>query len=1072
MHRSRLSVAALLFASTALASPRVAPPRIAPPRIAPLQVASPQVAPEKGAPGKGAAPQGEAIPAPLADELPALAEQSSWIQRATYEGERPDQRVRGAYPVGNGRVFGCLGLGARANTMQALTGPHYQTDAAFAPKGHFGEVTIDLVRAGALVALPEQRVSRVRGAAFVVSEDAAPGGPALRTLTFAPPDGTHVTRVIEVVNGGAAPLADLALRVLPEGPVRAQGDTLRATYASARRPAVACFALTDGQPRDGALHAALPELAPGAAWRGVLTITTGQGSELPPGAVAPPELAAATAAARTTLAWWSAKLAGTAYFDTDHRKLNDLVADWKSLMLVQRCAQSGVVAPMVYHRAASVRDSLGPMLFFLRFHMWPEARAILEYFFRATRLLQRVPSEVPLDLDFRALAGTTTDWNTVEVPAGETPSWIILLHFWYWRATHDGQLLRDHWPLLDACLKKQKRGPDSLLAFGGDEAWLHGAVHGLFPERVQDRSYFVADDPSHDRRGSSFASGVLFLMSMHAFANMIDGLDAEANPGRWAAGKPEQPPGERYLQRAFGIMADIEKRYWLEDETRFAPALSPVTLEPHRAPFADANLLPLWVGWTFPSGEKSSDNLRSSLAHLWRRGTRIGSTPTVGYANGAAQGMLLTALSERDGKRRLDCLDELLRMAEPAGEWGELHDPDGRPTWTRDPAWPNRAQPGESGIDLDAILFAISGIRFAAVPNWDDTDIRIEVRMPHGASHVTFKNVRKDGREINVFVTEEHRRLSAEELEQNDRLPAEKRRDPEVEHRRMRVRVEQLSADPPRGYWDVALNAMNTVFVRYLKSDLSIDESEFWHEDELEFLPADDTVLPVRHAPRPVAGNAQLLVLTARASGAEIFGMERATIADTGMPCEPADLAALLLDGEKPRHPTVFLDWGWDRVGPSTFKTAAFWNDPAWTQALAAYRAAGGVIRAPEYLERYELERVGAITAVMAPGGRLEVAPADPAPVIRTAFTADAAGEVVLRIGSGCGLEIRLNGAVVFTRSGARAPLPDADAQLLSVAAGRNELEIRLVPDGDAVLYLRLSDARGLPAAGIRPEST
>ncbi|MHC4516375.1 MAG: hypothetical protein ACYS5W_22130, partial [Planctomycetota bacterium] len=61
------------------------------------------------------------VPAPLAKQIPALNAQSSWAQDAEYQAQ-PDQTSRGIYAVGNGHVFTYLGLGARANTMQAITG--------------------------------------------------------------------------------------------------------------------------------------------------------------------------------------------------------------------------------------------------------------------------------------------------------------------------------------------------------------------------------------------------------------------------------------------------------------------------------------------------------------------------------------------------------------------------------------------------------------------------------------------------------------------------------------------------------------------------------------------------------------------------------------------------------------------------------------------------------------------------------------------------------------------------------------------------------------------------------------
>lgn len=1008
------------------------------------------------------------VPPPLAATLPDLADQSSWAQNVAYEGARPDKRMRGVYAVGNGHVFGYMGLGARANTLQAITGPHYQTDEEFAPRGHFGELTLDLLRDGEPVALPQQRVRRVRGANFVVTEDAAPGGLALRTLTFATPQQQHLTRVVQVVNTGAAAIAKVVLRLTPEATTRVRGDALQADYVSEMRPGIAYFELSGARADGAGLLADVGELGAGNSWTGVLTVSTTTGPEAPAEwAPVPAELERATADAVATLAWWKAKLASTSDFDTDHRKLADLVRDQKVSMLVQRCAQAGAVAPMINYRGVWVRDSIGPMLTFLRFGMWDEARATLKYIYNATRLLNRVPNHVPLDLDFSLLRDRRTDWSKVEVPASEVPSWIILQHHWYWRATRDISLISEHWPLLDACLKKQERGPDTLMKFHGDEPFLRGALYSLYPDRVKDVSGFIADDRWHGRRAWSFASAVEFLMAVQSMGEMVDGLDKATHPDRWAQGDPDNPPREPYYMRALEIRDQIEERYWLEDEKIFAPALSPVTLAPHRAPFANINLMPLWVGWTNPRGEKSRDNLRNSLAMLWRRGARIGTTPTVGYATGDLQGMLLTALSERDGVARLDCLDEVLRMAEPAGEWGELYDPDGRPVYAYDPQWPNRLRPFESGVNLEAIMFAISGIRFTIIPYWDDTAIRLKLRMPHGAEYVTMKNVDKDARRIHVYMNAYRAKLDPEELEDNARKIPEKRLDPDVAHRRLRFRVDLVSDDPPKGYWDMALNALNTVFVsRFLLKERPLDEAMLWNYDTLEFFPKEGQGQAWKHVPLLKKDGATLVVFTARDAGARIGASAETTTVDTGLPMRATDLANMLVTPEGALvHDRVYLDRGWNAADRTTFKTEDFWNDPVIADAWSRFAAAGGVVLEPGYFGSYEIESDGAWRTIEATDGELTLPPGTRA--ARARVSSNAPREVVLRLGSGGGLAVSLNGEEVFARTGGRQPRADADAVLVRLREGDNDLEFTLSGEGDPVLFARVSDSQGLPVAGV-----
>lgn len=1006
------------------------------------------------------------VPTPLGSALPDLANHSSWAQDTVFAGDKTDKRTRGVYPVGNGQVFAYMGLGARANTMQAITGPHYQTDDMFAPKGHFGELTLDLLRGGEPVDLPLQRVRRVRGANFVVTDDYAPAGVSLRTLTFATPGRQHLTRVIDVHNGGDTALTGLVLRATPEQAI-IRGDALVSAYQSEIRPALAHFALSNARVTDdAALHVDLGTLAGGATWSGTLTISTVAGAQAPAEwAPEPANIERATADARTTVSWWKSKLATTSEFDSDHRKLDDLVRDWKVMMLVQRCARAGVVSPMVNYRGAFVRDSIGPMMTFLRFHMWDEARATLEYFFDATRLLGRVPERTVLDLDLSKIAGPT-NWATVEVPEGEIPSWIILQHFWYWRATQDAALISKHWPLLDACLKRQKRAKDNLMTFQGTEPYLHGALYSLYPDRVKGTTGFIAEDHLRDRKTYSLASAVQFLMSVHAMGAMVNGLDRATNPERWLDGKPKDHPGLPYLTRGYELRDDIEERFWLPEEKLFAPAISPVTGAPHRAPFADVNLMPLWIGWTYPSGEKSRDNLRHTLAMLWRSGKRIGTTPTVGYVTGKVQGMLLTALAERDGMARLECLDELLRMAEPAGEWGELYDPEGRPVSAYDAEWPNRLRPWESGVNLEAIMFAMTGIRFNFIPGWDNDEIRAKLRMPHGATHVTLKNIEKDGRRIHLYMTETHRKFSDEERKTNAGKVPEKQLDPKAAHRRLDFRMELVSDNPPKGYYDAFLNVLNTVFIRYLWKASPVSESQLWNEDSLAFFPEGDRRTPWQHIPLQKKDGATMVVFTARSAGASIGDPNQVTLVDTGLAMRSSDIVRMLVgDDGTPAHAAAYFDWGWDACGATTFKSEEFWSDEAIARALQQFAAAGGQVLRPGYFEHYDVSADNAWQAVEAPAGRLSLGAA--VTTTRIVFSSDRKREAVLRLGSSCRLSVELNGEQVFSRNGERDPLPDADAALVRLRQGDNTLKFMLSDGDGAVLFARLSDSKGLPVPGI-----
>lgn len=1032
----------------------------------------------------------KSIPAPLANSIGSLNTQSSWEQNTRYEGKDPDKSRRGVYPVGNGRVFTYMGLGERANTMMALTGPTYVHPEKRLPRGNFGELTMDL---GEMV-LGTQRVRRVTDANFVVTEDRSQAGLALRTLTFADPSSTTITRVVQVVNGTGATIKGLKLFARLSGAAKARGNRLVVSHRNYQ----AVFALSAASVQGNNLVTEIGDLAAGTSSESVLTISTG-GADL---VATDPSINLAQKAAATTVKWWQDKLRKTSKLHTNHRRVMDLFADWKVLMLTMRDARSGVVTPMVTRRGAMIRESSGPILTFLRYNMWEEARGVIDYFFNAIRLTGEVREHYPMDLNFAGIKDNG-DYRKIKIPSSDLASWVILHHFWYFRATRDSKFAKARQPFLLHLLSKQKRGKDSLMHFSGHENFMR-SVFDLDINALSGNPLFVAENPAEGRRSYSLTSSVLFLIAIQGYGEMLDGIDKMEHPERWAVtDKDFDKPSHKWLARSFRVMTDIESRFYvknprfpirddLEESMKFgddwtgffAPAISPVNGEPHREPFANISLLPLWIGFTFPTGERSRHNLRNSLARLMkskttkgkRKNTLIGTTATVGHFTGDVPGMLLTALVERDGFDRKQALIDLMKISEPACEWAVLYDPDGKPIASpRDANWPDRMSPNESGINLDAAIYALNGVRHVNVPNFDNKSIKLKLRLPEGATYMNMDNLKKDGREFSIHIDEFHAPLSPDEILKNDAQQDKKyQKDPKVDHRRFRFRMRLLSANPPQGRYQVDADVSGTMFVRYLYRGLidgesgEIDDREFWQEDQERFFLDGSPVLAAAGQELKKTEGADLLVLTNRSQCAEVLGLKNVTYVDTGLPLRGRELITLMFKDGKPTHPTLFLDIGYDSADRRAFKQRKFWQHPSWQKALTDFRANGGKILTPKFIGKFEVERGGSFVSVDAPDGRLAL-DGKAATKVRFTLNSDKAREdLVLRLGIGCGYTLHCNGEELSEEAGARAAIRDQDSLLLTLKKGENIIELRLHPGGEHVVFARVTDSRGLPATGLR----
>jgi hypothetical protein len=710
-----------------------------------------------------------------------------------------------AVPVGNGHVFASVGSGGHACALTDITGPTYADPA-------FGDLHLELVGADGLV-LPRtaSRVEQVTEAGFVVTEDRTDAA-SLRVVWFAAADRRTIAALVEVTAGSEPAPEGLGLRAWLDPGAAAAGDALAAEVRGPGRRISIKLRVEGARPVGGRGLGEALEVPVRPGWSGGLTLAfqvISTGGDAPANGE-PPAGAFALASARATAD--AARAEARTRYDTDHAQLRDLLRRAPIHTAAQTCAETGAVVPMLGDRRVSVRGQSGPLLLALRHRDFDAARDILGLWMDAATARGVVERDRTLERCMQDRAATTQApprdaafWNQLEVAPGDTGSLVVLQHHWYWRATGDERLIAEAWPLLEACIKRQPRHDDVLLPFAGDEPFLAPLAE------ASGTDVRIGLDTPTDVAPASFASAVAFVMAVHALADMADALDRNRHPERWASEPPAGRPGEPWVRRAFGLMRALEERFFVEEQGRFAPAWLPGAARLFPAPIAEANLFPLWVGFTFPSGDRSRRNFAATLRELSTDGAHIGSGPDVLARTGSLPALLLTGLAELDQPGRSEILADALHAARPAGVWADLQDGGGAPL-----RGATRADPGTLGLTCDAILFALTGIRQATYARWDDEDIRIEAFLPPGMSYFTVRGAEKDGRVLDLFIRERTGPLDEAERAANDALPVDRRRSPEENHRRLQVVVELVSGSPPAGYYDLAVQVGDTVHVDYL----------------------------------------------------------------------------------------------------------------------------------------------------------------------------------------------------------------------------------------------------------------
>ncbi len=1001
------------------------------------------------------------------------------------EGGAVDKRIRGVFPIGDGHVFAYQGLGRRANELHGISGPRYQTVEVHAPQGHFGELATDLVEKGAVVALPEQKIWRIRAANAVFSEDAADDGLALSTLTYASFGSDALWRIVEVHNGSKV-ARDVTVRATWTHAEPSNGATVLSSKYAGKGFEAELLGSMPGTSTGRSLDFALGSIEAGARRRFFMALRTRKaGSDF---AATKVDEAAALQALDAMRAHWNERLANTARITIDDARLTDLIEDWKVLMLVQRCAESGGVAPMVSYRGTWIRDNCGPMLAFLRYGMYAEAKQLLDYVYRATLVTGTLQNHFPLDLDVSKAAEIekTIRWDSLRIPPTELASWIILQHEWYYRATWDIDFLVARWPFLKACYNALKANADSSFPTHGDETYLHGAFFSLFPDRIGSEAALPADSP--ERRAKSFDNSALYLITINAMGELVEDIDKH-NGGQAATKEGWSSPNKAAFDRYHvDYLLRMEEVFWDPEYKRFAPFVSAVSGERHPAPYAPVNLRPQWIGYTYAIGEKNRENLRGTLQQLWQKDGRVGMTPTTGYVTGSVQGLLLYALCDLEDSRRDEALSALVRMAGPAGEWGELYDPEGRPIAGYDAAYPNRLRPWESGINIDAIFFALNGIRYVTCPGWSKKDARIKLRLPGKSRWWALRNAQHDAHRFDIFVD----RVFEPRYDQDPKKGEVATGLPE-DRMRFRVDYKQINKLAAGIDWiDAAINVGGTLYMRLPTVVAPIYEVTSWPKDDGDFFARRDG--PGEWTcERPRASQADVLVLTSRMDAPPLGAR-----VDLGMPMTPTSFASLILDGDKPRYPSVLVDVGARAPGRATMKTEAFWADKGVTDAIAKFKAAGGKWLETPFLDQWqvlaplpgtgvealrvdapgiasafgEAVRVGNAqrTWKAAPGERVVLAAADferDAALAITAsdFEVGATREAILKVGCSAPFIALLDGKPI----GIEAKDPGSDRAdrfeaLVRLEAGKHRLAfVVLAGTNGATVQARFSEVDGRP---------
>jgi len=574
---------------------------------------------------------------------------NAWRQEIDLSRESPTYSDLGAYAIGNGRVFAVTGLTIPLGTITDALGPTYQKVA-----GLMGSVMPAVLIDGKPEPAQRQTMAWIAPGGLVHTRW---DGERIRVdiVQTVPPEIDAVVSLIVVSNETEQLLHNVALALQPSVPAEnsghgdllyTRGDTrVRLGFAGARTRVVGGESVVPPLP-EGLSEDVLP------LGRATRQIEHAQAVVCPLGGIGPGESVGKLARVsfakdeateeqiiaaieqgglgvlEDSRAWWQEWAEDTVRVEGAGEEIDEFLAISAYLCRVQQ-AEAGGFSPMHRYTYRWIRDANGPIEYLLDAGDHEAVARDLQYHFAVCARQRKVGNNMPLNVSVSG-AVPAIDWSDVETPKAEVASFVILQNAWYWRHTGETEQLEERWDYLRRIFEGHEIDEQGRLPFHGDETYrfpgyqLHSADSELCP------AYIWLQLRSAD-------SAFEYVAAAEAMAEMAEaiGRDEDEIAGYRAAARRVRRAAERY--------------YWQRERGYYAPALSALSGERYRAPFANINLRPLWIGYARADDRRRVDNVLNALRHLYRPEsgtTKL--TPRCDYYVGMTPGYVLSALAAID----------------------------------------------------------------------------------------------------------------------------------------------------------------------------------------------------------------------------------------------------------------------------------------------------------------------------------------------------------------------------------------------------------------------------------------
>lgn len=510
-------------------------------------------------------------------------------------GDQPDLWDFSDLGIGNGVSFSMIGYKAPFNRLHSMIGPGYDRKGLF-----FSDTWLEVQKAdGSAYNWTREWMGRPTKTGIVRTE-AQSNDVGLSTVDMAPqattpsePLGRAILRTAVVRNRSESTLTGLSLVVRCAGQ---QSVTELGYMEQPEQKMRTITLLSGGVANKGSeeLTIALPDLAPGAEQ--VVELAYIMGNSQTEMQATHEALLATTMPTllEQTRDWWTQRLSQGTQLVTPDPMVNGYIESQLVVMLSQTTF-GGAVCPMSNYTHSWIRDTSGPVRFFLSLGRYEEVRRNLDFLFVGHVRHSEISDILQADMDPSGELPAQPDWQSLapgdDHMIAETPCHLPLMHYWYYLASGNLDFMPQRLEWMRYAMNMQHI-TDGLLPFGGDETY-RAAMAVAFDLSLTEE-FFTGYYSSY----SSF----LWIVGAEALEKLAE-----------AAGVGGQV--EDVMAKVPAVQEAMDETF-LRTDGAYLPYVHEAGLEPAPGLYEDVSLQPTWLGLFDPDDEKANTNLQVSIQEI------------------------------------------------------------------------------------------------------------------------------------------------------------------------------------------------------------------------------------------------------------------------------------------------------------------------------------------------------------------------------------------------------------------------------------------------------------------------